>query len=99
MRTLDQLVADETPDVVARAQAKADDMLLELTLAEIRRLTGTTQKAMAKALGITQPTVSGMEKPGQDLRLSSLKKYVQATGGTLRIDVELPDGTHHAFPV
>ncbi|SFN21686.1 Helix-turn-helix domain-containing protein [Candidatus Pantoea varia] len=74
-RTLEQLVADEKPEVVADAQA------------------------MARALGITQPTVAGMEKPGRDLKLSTLKRYVDAAGGKLRLVVELPDGSHYGFVV
>jgi len=54
---------------------------------------------MAGALGIKQPTVASMEKPGRDLKLSSLKRYIEATGGKLRLDIELPDGTHYGFPV
>ena len=46
-----------------------------------------------------QPTVSDMERPGHDIKLSSLKRYVEATGGKLSIDVELPDGSHFGFRV
>ncbi len=98
-RKLEHLLANEKPEVVAAAKAKADDMLLELRLSEIRRLVEMTQVQMADALGIKQPTVAGMEKGGQDLRLSSIKRYVEAVGGRVRLDVELPDGSHHGFPV
>lgn len=33
------------------------------------------------------------------LKLSSLKRYVKAIGGKLRLDIELPDGSHYGFPV
>nr|WP_300313726.1 helix-turn-helix transcriptional regulator [Halomonas sp.] len=98
-RTLDQLIANENPEIVNRAQEKADAMLLELRLSEIRRLVEMTQAQMADALGVKQPTIAGMERGGQDLRLSSIKRYVEAIGGKVRLDVELPDGTHHGFPV
>lgn len=49
--------------------------------------------------GIKQPTVAGMEKPGRDVKLSTLGRYVDAIGGKLNIDVELPDGTHYMFRV
>lgn len=98
-RTLDQLLASERPEVVNRAKEKADEMLLELRLAEVRRLVEMTQAEMAEALGVKQPTIAGMEKGGQDLRLSSLKRYVEAIGGKVRLDIELPDGTHHGFSV
>ena len=74
-------------------------MLLELRLSEVRRLVEMTQAEMAEALGVKQPTIAGMEKGGQDLRLSSLKRYVEAIGGKVRLDIELPDGTHHGFSV
>jgi len=98
-RKLEQLLANEKPEVVAAAKAKADEMLLELRLSEVRRLVEMTQAQMADAMGVRQPTVAGMEKSGQDLRLSSIKRYVEAVGGRVRLDVELPDGSHHGFPV
>ncbi len=52
---------------------------------------------MANALGIKQPTVAGMEKEGKDIKLSSLKRYVEATGCKLNLDIELPDGSHFGF--
>ena len=97
--TLDQLLMNEKPEVVANAQAKAEEMLLTIHLAELRERVQKTQGEVAQALGIKQPTVAGMEKPGRDLKLSTLKRYVEATGGKLRLDVELPDGTHYGFSV
>ena len=99
MGTLDKLIANESPEIVSRAKEKADAMLLELRLSEVRRLVEMTQAEMAEALGVKQPTIAGMEKGGQDLRLSSLKRYVEAIGGKVRLDIELPDGTHHGFSV
>lgn len=96
-RTLEQLIADEKTEVVADAQVMAADIMLNIHLAELRERVQKTQVEMAQALGIRQPTVAGMEKPGRDLKLSTLKRYVEAAGGTLRLDVELPDGSHYAF--
>lgn len=96
-RTLEQILADTKPEVVAKARAMADEMLLEIHLAELREKMEKTQQEMAQALGVKQPTVAGMEKPGRDLKLSSLKRYVEAAGGKLRLDIELPDGSHYGF--
>ena len=98
-RTLDQLLANEKPEVVAKAQKAATEILLNIHLAELRERMNLTQGDIATSLGIKQPTVSDMEKPGRDLKLSSLKRYVEASGGKLRLDVELPDGTHYGFPL
>ena len=98
-RTLEKLLANEKPEVVAKAKKAASDMLLNIHLAELREHMKLTQGEMAKELGVKQPTISDMEKPGRDVRLSSLKRYVEAAGGTLRLDVELPDGSHFGFEV
>lgn len=98
-KTLEQLLADEKPEVVARAREKAAEMLLDIYLAELRERASKTQIEVANALCVKQPTVDVMEKLGHDIKLSSLKRYVEATGGKLRIDVELPDGTHFGFAV
>ncbi len=98
-RTLEQILASEKSNVIANAEAKAADILLDIHLAELRERMNLTQADIATALGIKQPTVSDMEKPGRDLKLSSLKRYVEASGGKLRLDIELPDGTHYGFSV
>jgi len=98
-RKLEDLLARQKPEVVEAARAKADEILLELRLGELRQLLGVTQAQMAEAMGVKQPTVAGLEKLGQDLRLSSIKRYVEAAGGRVRLDVELPDGNHHGFPI
>lgn len=98
-RTLDQMLANQKTEVVAKAQKAATEMLLNIHLAELRERMNLTQEDIAASLGIKQPTVSDMEKPGRDLKLSSLKRYVEASGGKLRLDIELPDGTHYGFSV
>lgn len=98
-RTLEQILAVEKPEVIEEAREKAAEMLLNIHLAELRELVQKTQVEVAQTLGIKQPTVAEMEKRGRDLKLSSLKRYVEATGGKLRLDVELPNGTHYGFIV
>ncbi|ERK17784.1 putative transcriptional regulator [Pantoea sp. AS-PWVM4] len=96
-RTLEQLLADEKPSVVAKAEKMATGTLLNIHLAELREKVDKTQVEMATSLGVKQPTVAEMEKPGRDVKLSTLKRYVEAAGGKLRVDVELPDGSHYGF--
>lgn len=97
--SLEKLLAKEKPEVVQRAQAKAESTLLEIRLAEIRMLLQKTQNELAKAMGVTQPTIAGMEKLGQDMKLSSIKRYVESAGAKVRLDIELPDGSHYAIPL
>ncbi|MBU9847467.1 helix-turn-helix domain-containing protein [Rahnella ecdela] len=96
-RTLEQLLASVKPDVAAQAQAMAADILITIELAELRERMHKTQCEMAETLGVKQPTVAGIEKPGRDLRLSTLKRYVEAAGGKLRLEIDLPDGSHFGF--
>lgn len=96
-KTLEQLIAGQTPEVVAKAQPLVQEMLLNIHLAELRERVQKTQNEMAQELGLKQPTVAVMEKQGRDIKLSTLKRYVEATGSKLRIDIELPDGSHYGF--
>lgn len=96
-RTLNKILQAEKPDVVEQAKAKAEVTLLHIQLAEIRTLMKKTQTDMATALGVKQPTIAGMEKAGQDIKLSTLKRYIEAAGGKVKLDIELPDGKHHEF--
>ena len=56
-RTLREIVDREKPEVVERAKAIASEILLDIHLAELRELADMTQKEMAKAMGVTQPTI------------------------------------------
>lgn len=96
-RTLEQILAEEEPAVVAAAVAQAEEILLNIHLAEVRERVQKTQVEMSDRLGVKQPTVAGMEKPGRDVKLSTLKRYVEAAGGKVRLDIELPDGSHMGF--
>ncbi|ESS59248.1 helix-turn-helix family protein [Enterobacter cloacae S611] len=96
-KTFEQLIAEQPPEVVAKAQTLAQEMLLNIHLAELRERVQKTQNEMAQELGLKQPTVAVMEKQGRDIKLSTLKRYVEATGSKLRIDIELPDGSHYGF--
>jgi len=96
-KTLEQLIAEKTPEVAAKAQTLAQEMLLNIHLAELRERVQKKQNEMAQELGLKQPTVAVMEKQGRDIKLSTLKRYVEATGSKLRIDIELPDGSHYGF--
>ena len=74
--------------VEARAAAL---MAEEMTLRELRHARKLTQVRVAKALGISQDSVSRLEKRS-DLLLSTLRKTVEAMGGNLTLLAEFPDG-------
>lgn len=74
-----------------KVEARAVDLIAEeMTLRELRRARELTQIKMAKKLGITQDSVSRIEKRS-DLLLSTLRKTVEAMGGSLSLVAEFPD--------
>lgn len=98
-KTLQDLLAERSVESQARIQKIADNLLLENQLYLIREALELSQKELADTLGIKQPSLSAIENRGHDLKISTMKKYVEAMGGKLRIDVELPTGKHIGFNV
>ncbi len=62
----------------------------EMTLGELRKARKLTQVRVARKLGITQDSVSRLEKRS-DLLLSTLRRTVEAMGGNLSLVAEFPD--------
>jgi len=62
----------------------------EMSLRDLRKARKLTQARVAKTLGITQDSVSRLEKRS-DLLISTLRKTVRAMGGDVRIVAEFPD--------
>jgi len=74
-----------------RIEARAAQLIAEeMTLRELRRARKLTQVKMAKKLGVTQDSVSRLEKRS-DLLLSTLRKTVEAMGGNLSLIAQFPD--------
>lgn len=74
-----------------KVEARAAELIAEeMTLRELRHARQLTQVRMAKKLGITQDSVSRLEKRS-DLLLSTLRKTVEAMGGNLSLVAEFPD--------
>ena len=61
-----------------------------MTLQDMRKARKLTQESMAELLGIRQDSVSRLEKRA-DLLLSTLRSYVKAMGGDLKLVAEFPD--------
>ena len=95
-RTRSEIMAALPPERRRKIEARAADMLAEVEgLQELRKLAERSQADMAKTLKIKQPSVHKIEKR-TDLYLSTLRRYVEAAGGTLELRVELPGkGTMH----
>jgi transcriptional regulator with XRE-family HTH domain len=91
-KSFDELVnRTTTKHTRARAAARTKELLGELLLAEMRKLAGKSQREVADALGMKQPSLSKLE--GQsDMQISTLRKIVAALGGELDVIARFPKG-------
>lgn len=74
-----------------RSEAKAEQMLSEMALDELRVALDLTLERLAEALHIKQAAVSKMERRS-DMFISTLRKIIEAMGGQLEIRAILPGG-------
>ncbi len=76
----------------ARIDAKADAIIHEVEgLSELRKLLDAKQTELAERLGVGQEGISRLERRS-DMRLSTLRSYVEGLGGELEIVAKLPEG-------
>ncbi|MBM3512006.1 MAG: helix-turn-helix domain-containing protein [Alphaproteobacteria bacterium] len=74
-----------------RIEARASELIAEeLSLRDLRHAHELTQQHLAEFLGVGQDGVSRLEKRS-DLLLSTLRSYIEAMGGRLRLVAEFPD--------
>jgi transcriptional regulator with XRE-family HTH domain len=88
---VDDIIRKLSPTQRKKVEARAAQLIAEeMTLRELRHARKLTQVRLAKNLGITQDSVSRLEKRS-DLLLSTLRKTVEAMGGSLSLVAEFPD--------
>ena len=88
---LSDIMAQLPPEQREKIEARAQELILEnMTLEDMRKARKLTQESMAELLGIRQDSVSRLEKRA-DLLLSTLRSYVKAMGGDLKLVAEFPD--------
>ncbi len=86
-----ELTKDFTPERRRRVDDMKRELLAEMPLHELRRARALTQRDMAKKLKVNQPAVSKLEQRA-DVYVSSLRSYIEAVGGKLKIVAEFPEG-------
>src|SRR5476651_2145452 len=89
-KSFDELVKrTATKKTQAKAARRAQELLGELLLSEVRQLAGKSQKEVAETLGMKQPSLSKLEKQA-DMQISTLRKIVKALGGELEVLARFP---------
>lgn len=88
---VEEKISKLSPAQRKKVEGRAAELIAEeMTLRELRKARTLTQVRMARQLGITQDSVSRLEKRS-DLLLSTLRKTVEAMGGNLSLVAQFPD--------
>jgi hypothetical protein len=89
-RTRQEIIAGLPAERRTKIEIRAAELQGEVEgLKALRLLTQRSQEQIAQSLGVKQPSVLKIERQ-TDLYLSTLRRFVEAAGGTLELRVELP---------
>jgi DNA-binding XRE family transcriptional regulator len=84
---LDQMLAKLPAKRRTAIEARASELA---TLKDLRQAVAQTQEDLANSLGVGQDTISRLEKRS-DMLLSTLRRYIEAMGGTLKLVAQFPN--------
>lgn len=91
MDTFKEVMDQLPPKRRKKIERRAEQIITEImSLQDLRKAREQTQACIAKELGITQESVSRIEKRS-DLLISTLKRHIEALGGQLSLVVKFPD--------
>jgi DNA-binding XRE family transcriptional regulator len=79
------------PEAGERIEAIKRAMEFQVRLHELRERRGITQSTVAEELGTSRPNVSRIEAE-DDVRVTTLDRYVRALGGHLEVRAVFDDG-------
>ena len=85
------LRAKMSPAAQARSADRAQKMLAEMPLQELRHAKELSQVKLAEALHVNQAAISKLERR-TDMYISTLRSYIKAMGGDLEVIAKFPDG-------
>ena len=87
-----QLQAKMSPKARRRSEAKANRMIREMALDELRQARQMTQEQLAAQLKVRQPAIAKLERRA-DMYLSTLRNVIEGMGGKLDVRAVFPDGS------
>ena len=88
--SLDEMIAQMPLDDQREVEERAAVLIAQhMALRDVRKAMGKTQVAVARQLGIKQENVARIEQRG-DMLLSTLRGYVEALGGRVTLNVQMP---------
>jgi hypothetical protein len=90
-RTLNEIIAALPESERAKIEARAQELIAEeMSLQDLRKAIGKTQKMVAKRLKVGQDAVSKLETRS-DMYISTLRKVLKSMGGDLELIARFPN--------
>lgn len=86
-----ELRAKMSPEARVESKARANGMLVEMALGEMRRARGLSQEELASLLDVKQPSIAKLEQR-TDMYISTLRDHIHALGGELVMVARFPEG-------
>ncbi len=93
-RKFSGLVAKMPRQRQARIGRIAKTLRQEMDLAQLREARALSQAALGQILHVEQPAVAKLEKRA-DMYVSTLRRFIEAMGGELKIVARFPDRDVH----
>jgi hypothetical protein len=90
-KNIKDLQAKMAPESRARSEAKAERLIQEMALDELRAARALTQGHLSMLLGVRQSAISKLERRA-DMYVSTLRHFIEAMGGRLEIRAVFPEG-------
>ena len=89
-RTLNEVIAAMPPESQARIAEQTAQLQADVEgLKALRKLAQRSQEQIAQSFGVKQPAIVKIERQ-TDLYLSTLRRFVEAAGGTMELRIDLP---------
>ena len=93
MKTLAEKIKEQPRASQRKIASRLEELVAqEMTMRQLRKAHKITQAKLARELGVKQEQISRSESRA-DIHLSTLKRYVEAMGGTLTLVAEFPDSS------
>lgn len=99
LTSFDEFMARLPEDEQQKIHEMTEELMLEAGLSTLREELTLSQKELAEAMGISQPAVAQIEQRGNELKLSTLKRYIETMGGKLSLVVEMPMGNSRIYRI
>lgn len=90
-KNFNELLDRMSPKARVEVEERAQAMLAEMPLCQLRQALRLSQEQLASMLRVRQGTISKLERR-TDMFISTLRRFIEAMGGELEINARFPEG-------